>query len=106
MVDEGGVVGFLRALRRPKVERTCQACRFRWKVPRYFASPQTQGDLEAKARSPLAGQRGRQAAARRAKEFAEMRAAYDRCPRCARVSFTQHRLWAQSKETYLGIERY
>lgn len=75
-------------------------------MPSYFASSHTQGDLRAKARSPLAGQRGREAAARRAEEVADVSAAYENCPHCAKACFSQRRLWTQSKETYLGIERY
>ena len=106
MGDEDWVAGFLRALRRPKVLRTCRECAFSWKVPRYFASSQTQGALEATARSPLAGRRGREVAARRAREVAEMQSAYGHCPHCGQQTFSQRRLWAQSKETYFGIERY
>jgi hypothetical protein len=100
------VAGLVRAHPRPNVVRPWRACGYSWKVPRYFASPQTQGDLHARARSPLAGRRGREAAARRVEEVAEVSAAYDHCPHCAEASFSQRRLWVQSKEAYLGIERY
>jgi hypothetical protein len=103
--DDGGIAGFLRALRRPKVLRTCRACHVTWKVPRYFASAQRQGALEARSRSPLAGRRGRAVATRRAREMADVRAAYGHCPHCGEGAFSQRRLWVQSKETYLGIER-
>jgi len=101
------VVGdVLRALSRPKVLRTCRACGFAWKVPRYYALSQTERALYAKSRSHLAGRRGREVAARRLGEFAKVRSAYAHCPRCEEEAYSQCRLWVQSKETYLGIERY
>jgi hypothetical protein len=102
----GRAAEVLRALRRPKVLRVCRSCRFNWKVPRYFASPRTEAALRARSRSPLAGASGRAVAARRAEEFAQVCAAYNHCPRCAATMFSQRRIWFQSKETYLGIERY
>lgn len=105
MGDGEGMAGFGRALRRPKVVRSCRDCAFTWKVPRYFASTRAEGDLRARARSPLAGRRGRDAAARRAEEVAAVSAAYDQCPHCGKKAFSQRRLWFQSRETYLGIER-
>jgi hypothetical protein len=98
--------GVLRALTRPKVLRTCRDCTFEWKVPRYYATPQIRVALAAKSRSPLAGKRGRELAARRCEEMAEVSTAYGRCPRCGKERFSQHRIWAQSKDTYLGTERY
>jgi hypothetical protein len=102
----GRAAGVLRALRRPKVLRVCRSCQFDWKVPRYFASPRTEAALRTRSRSPLAGARGRAVAARRAEEFAQVCAAYSHCPRCAGTTFSQRRLWVQSTETYLGLERY
>jgi hypothetical protein len=102
----GGLRGFVRARVRPKVLRTCRECAFAWKVPRYYTRPQTLVALRAKSRSPLAGKRGRESAARRSQELADVSAAYDHCPRCGKQEFSQRRLWVQTKDTYLGIERY
>jgi hypothetical protein len=96
----------LRALGRPKVLRTCRSCAFAWKVPRYYALPQSERVLDAKSRSHLAGRRGREAVARRLREFVGVRSAYGHCPRCDEEAFSQRRLWVQSNETYLGVERY
>jgi hypothetical protein len=104
--NSGGAPGILRALIRPKVLRTCRECGFAWKVPRYYAKPQVRVALAAKSRSPLAGRRARELAARRSEEIAEVSAEYGHCPRCAKEEFSQRRLWVQSKEAYLGIERY
>jgi hypothetical protein len=98
--------GFLRALIRPKVLRTCRECAFEWKVPRYYATPQIRVAMTAKSRSPLAGRRGRELAAQKSEEMAEVSSAYGHCPRCGGERFTQRRLWAQSKDAYLGTERY
>jgi hypothetical protein len=102
----GGLRGTLRALIRPKVLRTCRDCAFEWKVPRYYSKPQIGVALEAKSRSPLAGRRGRELAARRSREFAAVSTAYGHCPRCGKERFAQRRLFTQSKDAYLGIERY
>jgi hypothetical protein len=102
----GGFLAILRALIRPKVLRTCRACAFTWKVPRYYANPQIRVALAAKSRSPLAGKRARELAARRSEEMADVSTAYSRCPHCGKEMYSQRRLWVQSKETYLGIERY
>jgi predicted nucleic-acid-binding Zn-ribbon protein len=104
--SSGGVRGILRALYRPKALRTCRKCEFTWKVPRYYARPQIQVALTAKSRSPLASKRARELAARRNEEIAEVITAYGHCPRCGNEEFSQRRLWVQSKEAYLGIERY
>ena len=96
----------VRALRRPKVLRTCGECGFEWKVPRYYARPEIRAALTAKSRSPLAGKRGRELAARRSREMAEVGTAYGHCPRCGKEKFSQRRLRVQSREAYLGIERY
>jgi hypothetical protein len=98
--------GVLRALIRPKVLRTCRECAFAWKVPRYYARPQIRVALTAKSRSPLTGRRARELAVRRSEEIAEVSTAYGLCPRCGKESFSQRRLWVQSKDAYLGIERY
>jgi hypothetical protein len=45
-------------------------------------------------------------AARRSEEIADVSTAYGHCPRCGKESFAQRRLWAQSKDAYLGTERY
>jgi ribosomal protein L37AE/L43A len=102
----GGPRGILRALIRPKVLRACRECGFTWKVPRYYAKPQVRVALAAKSRSPLAGRRARELAARRSEEITEVSTAYGHCPRCGKEEFFQRRLWVQSKEAYLGIERY
>jgi len=104
--NSGRVWGILRALIRPKALRTCRKCEFTWKVPRYYARPQIQVALAARSRSPLASRRTRELAARRNEEMAEVSAAYGHCPRCGSEEFSQCRLWVQSKEAYLGIERY
>jgi ribosomal protein L37AE/L43A len=101
-----GLSGIVRALARPKVLRTCQGCGFTWKVPRYYARTQVRAALRAQSRSPLAGKRAREAAAQRHREVTEVSAAYDHCPHCGKEDFSQRRLWAQSKQAYLGIERY
>jgi hypothetical protein len=101
-----GFRGILRARIRPKVLRTCRACAFTWKVPRYYANPQIRAALRARSRSPLAGWRGRELAARRSEEIAELSTAYGRCPHCGKETYSQRRLWVQSREAYLGIERY
>ena len=106
MSSSGGAPGILRALIRPKVLRTCRECGFTRKVPRYYAKPQIRVALAAKSRSPLAGRRARELAARRREEITEVSTAYGHCPRCATEEFSQRRLWVQSKEAYLGIERY
>jgi hypothetical protein len=102
----GGFRGILRALARPKVLRTCLECAFTWKVPRYYAKPQIRAALMAQSRSPLAGRRGRESAVRQSQEIAEVGTAYGHCPRCGKEAFSQRRLWVQSKDVYLGIERY
>jgi hypothetical protein len=102
----GGFRGVLRALVRPKVLRTCRECAFEWKVPRYYATPQIRAALTAKSRSPLAGRRGRELAARKSEEMAEVSTAYGHCPRCGKERFSQRRLWVQSKDAFLGTERY
>jgi hypothetical protein len=102
----GGFRGILRALIRPKVLRTCRDCAFTWKVPRYYATPQIQVSVAAKSRSPLAGRRARESAVRRSEELAHVSAAYGRCPHCGKEKFSQRRLWVQSKDAYLGTERY
>jgi DNA-directed RNA polymerase subunit M/transcription elongation factor TFIIS len=102
----GGFRGILRALIRPKVLRTCEECGFEWKVPRYYANPQIRAALTAKARSPLASKRARALAARRSQEMEEVGTAYAHCPRCGKEKFAQRRLRVQSREVYLGIERY
>jgi DNA-directed RNA polymerase subunit M/transcription elongation factor TFIIS len=102
----GGAWGILRALIRPKALRTCRECGFTWKVPRYYAKPQIRVTLTAKSRSPLASKRARELAARRSEEIAEVSTAYGHCPRCGKKEFSQRRLWVQSREAYLGIERY
>lgn len=98
--------GVLRAFVRPKVLRTCRECAFEWKVPRYYATPQIRVALTAKSRSPLASRRVRELAARRSEEMADVSSAYGHCPRCGKERFSQRRLWVQSKDAYLGIERY
>lgn len=98
--------GVLRALIRPKVLRTCRECAFAWKVPRYYARPQVRVALAAKSRSPLTSRRTRELAARRSEEIADVSTAYGHCPRCGQESFSQRRLWVQSKDVYLGTERY
>jgi len=98
--------GALRALIRPKVVRTCRECAFEWKVPRYYARPQVRVALTAKSRSPLTGRRARELAARKSEEIAEVSTAYGHCPRCGKERFSQRRLWVQSKDAYLGTERY
>jgi hypothetical protein len=75
-------------------------------VPRYYARPQIRVALTAKSRSPLTGRRARELAVRRSEEIAEVSTAYGLCPRCGKESFSQRRLWVQSKDAYLGIERY
>jgi hypothetical protein len=102
----GGFRGALRALARPKVLRTCGDCAFTWKVPRYYAKPEIRIALTAKSRSPLTSKRARQLAERRIEEIAEVVTAYGRCPRCGKETFSQRRLWVQSRDAYLGIERY
>ena len=106
MSTAAGFRSVLRALARPKVLRTCRECVFAWKVPRYYARPQVQVALTAKSRSPLASRRVRELAARRSEEMADVSSAYGHCPRCGKERFSQRRLWVQSKEAYLGIERY
>ena len=106
MSGSGGFRGIVRALARPKVLRTCAECAFTWKVPRFYAKPQIHAALTAQSRSPLAGKRGRESAARQSREIAEVSAAYGHCPRCGKEAFSQRRLWVQSKDVYLGIERY
>jgi DNA-directed RNA polymerase subunit M/transcription elongation factor TFIIS len=101
-----GFRGTARALRRPKVLRTCAECGFEWKVPRYYARPEISAALTAKSRSPLAGKRARELAARRSQEMAEVGTEYGHCPRCGKEKFSQRRLRVQSREAYLGIERY
>ena len=106
MSTAGRPRGVLRALIRPKVLRTCRDCAFEWKVPRHYATPQIGVALTLKSRSPLAGRRGRELAARKSEEFAEVSTAYGHCPRCGKERFFQRRLWLQSKDAYLGTERY
>ena len=106
MSAPGGFRGILRALIRPKMLRTCRECAFTWKVPRYYAKPQIRVAVAAKSRSPLAGRRARELAARRSEELADVSSAYARCPHCGKETFSQRRLWVQSKEAYLGTERY
>jgi hypothetical protein len=106
MSTSGGFRGILRALTRPKVLRTCRECAFTWKVPRYYAKPQIRVGLTAKSRSPLTSRRARELAARRSQEIADVSTAYGRCPHCGKETFSQRRLWVQSKDAYLGIERY
>ena len=106
MSTAGGFRGVLRALIRPKVLRTCRECAFAWKVPRYYARPQIRVALTAKSRSPLTSRRARELAARRSEDIADVSTAYGHCPRCGKESFAQRRLWAQSKDAYLGTERY
>jgi ribosomal protein L37AE/L43A len=106
MSASGQLRGIVRALARPKVLRTCRECGFTWKVPRYYARPQTQVAVAARSRSPLAGKRGREVAARQSQEIAAVSIAYGHCPRCGKETFSQRRLWVQSKDVYLGIERY
>jgi hypothetical protein len=101
-----GVRGIVRALIRPKVLRTCRECAFTWKVPRYYAKPQIRVAMRAKSRSPLAGRRARELAAQRSEELAEVSTAYGRCPHCGKETFSQQRLWVQSKDAYRGTERY
>jgi hypothetical protein len=98
--------GVLRALVRPKVLRTCRECAFAWKVPRYYARPQVRVALTAKSRSPLTSRRARELAGRRSEEMADVSTAYGHCPRCGKESFSQRRLWVQSKDAYRGTERY
>jgi hypothetical protein len=102
----GGFRGIVRALVRPKVLRTCRECAFRWKVPRYYAKPQIRVAVTAKSRSPLASRQGRELAARQSREMAEVSTAYGHCPHCGKEAFSQRRLWVQSRDVYLGIERY
>jgi len=64
------------------------------------------GGLAAKSRSPLTSRRTRELAARRSEEIADVSTAYGHCPRCGQESFSQRRLWVQSKDVYLGTERY
>jgi RNA polymerase-binding transcription factor DksA len=45
-------------------------------------------------------------AARRSEEIADVSTTYGHCPRCGKESFSQRRLWVQSKDVYLGTERY
>jgi hypothetical protein len=97
-----GVSGVLRALIRPKCLRTCRGCGFTWKVPRYYAITQIG---RAQPPNPLLSRRARQSALQRSNEVTKIRAEYDRCPYCGENTFSQRRLWAQSKETYQGVER-
>lgn len=106
MSASGGFRSIVRALARPKVLRTCGECAFTWKVPRYYAKPQIGAAMTAKSRSPLAGRRAREVAARQSREIAEVSTAYGHCPRCGKEAFSQRRLWVQSRDVYLGIERY
>jgi hypothetical protein len=101
-----GFRGILRAISRPKMLRTCRECAFTWKVPSYYAKPQIRVAVAAKSRSPLAGRRARELAARRSEELADVSSAYARCPHCGKETFSQRRLWVQSKDAYRGIERY
>jgi hypothetical protein len=97
-----GVSGVVRALIRPKCLRTCRGCGFSWKVPRYHAITQIG---RGKPPSFLMSRQARESALPRNIERAKIRTAYRRCPYCGIETFTQRRLWAQSKETYLGVER-
>ena len=106
MSTAGRFRGVLRALIRPKVLRTCRECAFGWKVPRYYARPQVRAALLAKSRSPLTSKRARELAARRSQEIADVCGPYGHCPRCGKEAFFQRRLWVQSRDVYLGIERY
>jgi hypothetical protein len=63
-------------------------------------------ELTAKSRSPLTSRRARELARQRSEKFADVSTAYGHCPRCGKEKFSQRRLWVQSKDVYLGIERY
>ena len=106
MSTAGGLRGVIRALIRPKVLRSCRECAFEWKVPRYYARPQVRAALVAKSRSPLTSKRARELAARRSQEIADVGGAYGHCPHCGKETFSQRRLWVQSRDVYAGVERY
>jgi DNA-directed RNA polymerase subunit M/transcription elongation factor TFIIS len=106
MRASGGMAGVLRALVRPKMERTCRDCGFRWKVPRYHAVSHVESAAKSRRQSPRTNKKTREVALLQARKTPDLSAAYRRCPHCGTNTFSQRRLWTQSRDTYMGIERY
>jgi predicted nucleic-acid-binding Zn-ribbon protein len=112
MSDSDGLRGFIRALSRPEILRTCKKCAYSWKTPRYYTKRHATGlarpDLGAGSRdgymdnpfnpTHLSNMRGPN------EELMKDEAVFDICPKCESKEFSQKRIWRESKADYEGTD--
>jgi hypothetical protein len=93
MADVGGLKGFVGALLRPQVRRTCDECTSTWNVPRYFTRvnlPFFGGAARGRARlghvNAVIAQRA---------PLNDLAERDRRCPDCGSQRFHQKRVWSE-----------
>jgi hypothetical protein len=101
--DGGGLTGFVRALARPTVIRTCTTCGYTWKLARYLSKAHFKGlPMNPGTGNLGAGGMGPQIAQVRGSnesmlsEVAQLRV----CANCQSESYSQKRVWHMSKAEY------
>jgi hypothetical protein len=105
------MAGLMRALLRPEYLRTCRACGYTWKVPKWYARihpggmPRTldggsnDGYGRAFSSDRLTNTVNRNAA------LAQDVARYRTCAKCsAHNNYSQQRIWHESKTDYEGSD--
>ncbi len=110
--DGGGLTGFFRALARPQVLRTCKKCGYSWTVPRYYTKRHFRGlslppgATQVSPRgtglmTPVTGQEVDETR-KESEEVTRTHSAYATCARCGSDTYSQRRLWHESKSQFDG----
>ena len=103
------VAGLMRGLLRPEYLRTCRACGYSWKVPKWYAKVHPTGMPRSLGVGGNDGY-GRAFSTGRVTDvvegngaLAEDVARFRTCAKCsAHNDFTQRRIWHESKADYEG----
>jgi hypothetical protein len=98
---------FVRAVRRPELIRTCKACGYSWKVPRYFAKTRPKGMSgsihgSADGYNRFTSVAGVDAMVDRNASMASQVAVYKTCAKCASQDYTQKRIWHETMADFEG----
>jgi hypothetical protein len=100
-MSNGRVAGFVRALIRPQVLRTCTKCGHSWHLSRYLTKRHFQGVRGDGLEMPATRQEI--AESRTSNELVgQARSAFRTCPHCGSDVFTQRRMWHESKSVFDG----
>lgn len=107
------VGGFLRALVRPEMQRTCSKCGYTWRVPRYYTKHHRTSGFTPSSGGPAGFERMSPASitseqpdmlSEQNEQWVEAKARDSVYAKCGSERFRQSRIWSETSADHEGAD--